>query len=68
MDQLDLSWGVQYELARGVTLRKWDWDEVYNTLCEKPGVLVGSNVDAAANVCAVMEDRVISPDPNLSLW
>jgi len=68
MDQLDLSWGVQYELARGVALRQWDWDKVYNILCEKPEALVGSNVDAAANVYAVMEDRVISRDTNISLW
>jgi len=68
MDQLDLSWGVQYELARGVTLRKWDWDKVYDILYENPEALVGSNVDAAANVCAVMEDRVILPHTNISLW
>lgn len=68
MDQLGLSWGVQYELARGVTLLWWDWDRVYNVLCEKPGALAGSNVDAAVKVRAVMEDRIIPRDANILLW
>lgn len=28
MDQLNLSWGTQYELARGVSIGIWEWEDV----------------------------------------
>lgn len=44
MDQLHLEWGVQYELARGVSLQQWTWEDVLRVLREKPKELQGSKV------------------------
>ncbi|KAF5352350.1 hypothetical protein D9756_006189 [Leucocoprinus leucothites] len=68
MDKLRLSWGVQYELARGVTLQEWSWNEVYNALDQKPMALAGSNADAAVKVRALMKDRAVPRDANTLLW
>lgn len=27
-DELRIPWGVQYEIARGITSGRWDWEEV----------------------------------------
>jgi hypothetical protein len=68
MDELGLAWGVQYELARGVTLEKWTWGTVLRILDEKPMELKGRNAQAAFKVRAVMMDREIPHGANILLW
>jgi hypothetical protein len=52
LDKKEISWGVQFELARGVTTGQWTWDAVES----KIGELTGRNVDAAYRVRNVMLD------------
>ncbi|KXN85003.1 putative RNA-dependent RNA polymerase SHL2 [Leucoagaricus sp. SymC.cos] len=68
MDDLGLAWGVQYELARGVTLKRWTWDDVYDVLHAKPEALTGLNAKAAFKVSAVMQGRDVSRVVNVMLW
>jgi hypothetical protein len=65
MDAMGISWGVQYELARGVTLELWSWEEV---LPERLSRLVGSNGASAYRVAHVMLGRPLSKNVNLALW
>ncbi len=53
MEQLKISWGVQYELARGVLAEKWTWDGVNDNVLKQ---LLGSNAQAASRVHAVMSE------------
>ncbi|KAJ3566178.1 hypothetical protein NP233_g7159 [Leucocoprinus birnbaumii] len=68
MDKLRLAWGVQYELARGVTLQEWTWENVCSVLREKPADLTGANAEAAYKVRAVMQDRPTTRNANQLLW
>jgi hypothetical protein len=65
MDTMGISWGVQYELARGVNAGLWKWDEV---LHDKLARLKGSNKVSAYRVAHVMLDRPLSKNVNLALW
>lgn len=67
MDDLDLAWGAQYELARGVSLGQWTWEEVRKVLREKSNEFRGSNAETAFKVGALMRDRKIR-DINAALW
>lgn len=51
MERLKISWGVQYELARGVLAEKWTWANVTECVL---GRLQGSNAKAAPDVHLVM--------------
>jgi hypothetical protein len=53
MECLKISWGVQYELARGVLEEKWTWDNVTAQVLER---LQGSNAEAAPRVHAVVSE------------
>lgn len=55
MEQLKISWGVQYELARGVLAEKWTWDDITDTVLRQ---LCGSNAEAASRVSAVVSGAV----------
>ncbi|KAG6830094.1 hypothetical protein H0H92_002267 [Tricholoma furcatifolium] len=63
MDRHQLSWGVQWELARGVTDRFWDWAKVHKKLEQ----LTGLNSEAAWKVRAVMLGRQPRAS-EISLW
>jgi hypothetical protein len=68
MDSLGLAWGVQYELARGVTSGFWTWEDVRRILNNRPTELQGSNVVAAPRVPKVMLRRGNVRDDNTALW
>ena len=51
LDALEISWGVQYELARGVSSKTWTWDDVTFDVLEH---LRGPNYVAAPKVHTVM--------------
>ncbi len=51
MERLEISWGVQYELARGVLAEKWKWDSITDDVLRQ---LRGPNAQAASRVSAVM--------------
>ena len=65
MDTMGLSWGVQYELARGVSLELWSWGEVSPDRLSR---LVGSSGASAYRVAHVMLGRPLSKNVNLALW
>jgi hypothetical protein len=73
MERLNISWGVQYELARGVLAERWTWADVTESVL---GRLQGSNVQAAPRVRTVMSEARVSKGPvpcpkssiNLALW
>jgi hypothetical protein len=67
MDELSLAWGVQYELARGVTSEFWTWKDVREILFHKPTELQGSNSEAAPLVSSVMRRGNVR-DTNAALW
>jgi len=55
MEQLKISWGVQYEFARGVLADKWTWDDITDNVLRQ---LRGSNAEAASRVSAVVSGAV----------
>lgn len=55
MEQLKISWGVQYELARGVLADKWSWDDITDNILRQ---LRGSNAQAASRVSAVVSGKI----------
>jgi RNA-dependent RNA polymerase len=74
MEQLKISWGVQYELARGVLADKWTWDNISDNVLIQ---LRGSNAEAASRVSAVVSGTIgrtstvpttESSTTNLNLW
>jgi hypothetical protein len=74
MEQLKISWGVQYELARGVLAEKWKWDDITDNVLRQ---LRGSNAQAASRVSAVVSGTISrtstvppteSNTTNLNLW
>jgi len=74
MEQLKISWGVQYELARGVLAEKWTWDDIADRVL---GQLRGSNAQAAPRVSAVVSGTsggtsavppTESSTTNLNMW
>ncbi|KDQ62864.1 hypothetical protein JAAARDRAFT_53096 [Jaapia argillacea MUCL 33604] len=60
-DLENLSWGVQWEIARGVTNGLWSFDDVTSEKCK---LLVGSNAQAAFKVPAVILGKEIPQRPN----
>ena len=63
-DTIPLSWGVQYELARGVGNGWWTWEQVVHADLKK---LAGPNNNAAARVAHVLgRPLAVAPvDPNI---
>ena len=59
-DQLQIGWGAQYEIARGVSLGLWDWGQVLKADLRN---LRGSNRGAAPRVREVILGRA----PNTSM-
>jgi hypothetical protein len=55
MEQLKISWGVQYELARGVLAERWTWDDITDNVLRQ---LRGSNAQAASRVSAVVSGTI----------
>ncbi|KAI0249507.1 RNA dependent RNA polymerase-domain-containing protein [Lactifluus subvellereus] len=51
MERLKISWGVQYELARGVLAERWTWAHITESVL---GRLQGSNAKAAPEVPLVV--------------
>lgn len=64
-DAMGISWGVQYELARGVTANLWTWSEINTDQLQK---LQGTNVEAAYRVAHVMRNRPVNARDGLRLW
>jgi len=67
MDSMRISWGVQWEIARGVSRNVWKWSDVTR---EKLDLLKGPNAEAAPKVAHVMKTGVApSALPrNVELW
>ncbi|KAG6864804.1 hypothetical protein C0991_007027 [Blastosporella zonata] len=63
MDKEKISWGVQWELARGVIESQWTWDDV----ALKIGLLKGSNSKIAAHVRYIMHGKQPKPSDN-AVW
>ena len=55
MERRKISWGVQYELARGVLAEKWKWEDVTDRVLDR---LQGSNAVAAPKVRSVMAEEI----------
>jgi hypothetical protein len=55
MERLKISWGVQYELARGVLAGRWTWDDATIDVLKQ---LCGPNAHAAPRVNAIMSGAV----------
>lgn len=51
MERRRISWGVQYELARGVLAERWKWQDITDRVLEG---LEGPNAVAAPKVRSVM--------------
>ena len=51
MERRKISWGVQFELARGILAERWGWEDVTDMVLES---LQGSNAVAAPKVRSVM--------------
>ncbi|KAG6883508.1 hypothetical protein C0993_005764 [Termitomyces sp. T159_Od127] len=65
MDHHKLPWGVQYEIARGVTEGIWSWASVEAKIPQ----LCGSNSEKAHKVRNIMLDRVRPPSAlGHSVW
>ncbi|KAF9469499.1 RNA dependent RNA polymerase-domain-containing protein, partial [Collybia nuda] len=64
LDKAEISWGVQYELARGITLGLWNWDQVGS----KVGKLKGMDAAVAYRVKNIILDLPLQGRPDLTLW
>ncbi|KAF8899369.1 RNA dependent RNA polymerase-domain-containing protein [Infundibulicybe gibba] len=53
LDKHNISWGVQYELARGITTKAWDWSDIEG----KISGLVGTNAESAHLVSDIIRGR-----------
>ena len=51
MDQYNLAWGTQYEIARGVCDGRWKWEDVTEGVVAGLG---GNNQNSAGQVPAVI--------------
>lgn len=66
LDSRNIAWGVQYEIARGVSCGSWTWKDV--TL-DKVQSLQGTNVEAATMVANVMLGQPPrSHSADLAIW
>ncbi|KAG5340191.1 hypothetical protein C0989_002655 [Termitomyces sp. Mn162] len=65
MDNNKISWGVQYEIARGVTQGNWSWADVKAKIPQ----LHGSNSETAWKVRSIILDRTEPPSTyGRSVW
>ncbi|KAK0209210.1 RNA dependent RNA polymerase-domain-containing protein [Desarmillaria ectypa] len=55
-DDKEISWGVQWELARGVSTNSWTWDEVKEKLISSNS-LCGTEEDVLFKVASIMKNR-----------
>ena len=55
MERRRISWGVQYELARGILAERWKWEDVTDRVLER---LQGPNAVAAPKVRSVMTEAM----------
>lgn len=55
MEDRKISWGVQYELARGILAEKWKWEDVTDRVLDR---LQGHNAVAAPKVRSVMAEAI----------
>ncbi|CCL98058.1 uncharacterized protein FIBRA_00052 [Fibroporia radiculosa] len=67
IDSLQIAWGVQYEIARGIGLGYWDWADITET---KLRDLRGTNCEAAPKVPVVVLSRAQNniSSAGLSVW
>ncbi|KAL4242325.1 hypothetical protein ABKN59_011950, partial [Abortiporus biennis] len=63
MDKYNLSWGTQYEIARGVCDGRWTWDEITSGMIQ---ALQGSNADAVPKVSVVIKG--IQQISDVKIW
>ncbi|KAF8971781.1 RNA dependent RNA polymerase-domain-containing protein [Flammula alnicola] len=63
LDENEIEWGTQYELARGVSTGTWSWDDVRAHGLE----FKGSNEETAPKVQSVMGGRSAQLS-NLNIW
>ncbi|CAA7264868.1 unnamed protein product [Cyclocybe aegerita] len=64
LDEHRIEWGIQYELARGVSNGSWTWDDVRDRILE----LRGKNADAAYKVNRVMTRMSSLSKSGLAIW
>lgn len=64
LDKAEISWAVQYELARGISLGLWNWDQVENKISK----LKGTSAAVAYRVKNIILDRPLQGTPDLSVW
>lgn len=67
-DNLGVHLGVQWELARGVSIGTWTWEDVAAKMKAKFGVFKGSNSTVAWRVPDIMRGRQPSQSHDLALW
>lgn len=65
IDRQKIAWGVQYEIARGVTRGLWSWEDVTP---EKLRALRGSNAEAAPKVPSLFLELHGKPSGDLRVW
>ncbi|RDB19363.1 putative RNA-dependent RNA polymerase SHL2 [Hypsizygus marmoreus] len=64
LDAAKIAWGVQYELARGVTNGQWSWSDVE----PKIEALKGPNAKSANKVRSLMLGRAVQGGPDPAVW
>jgi hypothetical protein len=64
LDLKQISWGVQFELARGVTTGQWTWDVVESKISE----LSGPSAKTAYRVRSVMLNVPQRGNSDLAIW
>lgn len=64
MDEHRLEWGVQWELARGVSTKLWSWSDIKDKLTQ----LQGSNSKVAYKVPGIVLNKPSQSLADLSIW
>lgn len=67
LDELKIEWGVQWEIARGITTGSWAWHDITREKLEK---LIGNNISTAWRVPEVILEKKIGGlnDRCAELW
>lgn len=67
-DQVGVHFGVQWELARGVSTQKWEWKDVLQKMNEDFDGFRTSNSQWAGRVPAIMAGFTEAEPCDLALW
>ncbi|KAG6856768.1 hypothetical protein H0H87_000946 [Tephrocybe sp. NHM501043] len=65
MDKEKIPWGAQWEVARGVTMKLWDWEKVKAKI---PQLRASKNGEIAHKVWSIIMDKPLPKPADNTIW